>query len=331
MNRVSLWPGLLLVLLGGTALAVGGLDPAPGPAADHAATAQPAYVSHYLVFGTRDASGTPRMLALDFNRTEHDDGRVAYEYKLFVGRGADWSMPVYETWTTAPDAEAPRFPARGGLNPTLTDDGILQVTADLPDLALEVRPGPSAFPFPEDDENGTNRTGHPEFVVRWNGETYRGAGVYERIRPGGAATSPEAAAERERKLDAGASFGLYDWIVLYDDEGRLWHVSQGTLTADFAYQQATGALPGQTRDVLVRWTATAYDKRAQQHRPTAWLVDVPAWRMRVRLQRQGEHRGHGSPRDDGTRPVYVQAGVEGRGLLQGEAHQFFGMVELIRD
>ena len=66
--------------------------------------------SHYLVFGTRDASGTPRMLALDFNRTERDDGRVAYKSKLFVGRGADWSMPVYETWTTTLDAEAPRFP-----------------------------------------------------------------------------------------------------------------------------------------------------------------------------------------------------------------------------
>ena len=32
-------------------------------------------------------------------------------------------MPVYETWTTTPDPEAPRFPARGGLDLTLTDDG----------------------------------------------------------------------------------------------------------------------------------------------------------------------------------------------------------------
>ena len=101
MTRASLWPSLPLVLLGGTALAVGRLDPAPGSAADHAATAASGYTPHYLVFGTRDASGTPRMLALDFNRTERDDGRVAYKSKLFVGRGADWSMPVYETWTTA--------------------------------------------------------------------------------------------------------------------------------------------------------------------------------------------------------------------------------------
>ena len=187
------------------------------------------------------------------------------------------------------------------------------------------------FPFPRDEENSTNRTGHPEFVVRWNGETYRGPGVYERIRPGASGASAEATAERKRQLDADASFGLYDWIVLYDDEGRLWHVSQGTLTADFAYQQATEALPTQTRDVLVRWTATAHDETAQQHRPTAWLVDVPAWSLRVRLQRQGEHRGHGSPRDDGPRPIYVQAGVEGRGLIQGKEHRFFGMVELIRD
>ena len=94
MTRASLLPGLLLMLLGGTVLAVGRLDPAPGSAADHAATAASGYASHYRVFGTRDASGTPRMLALDFNRTERDDGRVAYKSKLFVGRGADWSMPV---------------------------------------------------------------------------------------------------------------------------------------------------------------------------------------------------------------------------------------------
>ena len=101
MTRASLLPGLLLVLVGGTALTFGGLDPSSGSTADHAATAASGYTSHYLVFGTRDASGTPRMLALDFNRTERDDGSVAYEYKLLVGRGADWSMPVYETWTTA--------------------------------------------------------------------------------------------------------------------------------------------------------------------------------------------------------------------------------------
>jgi len=130
-------------------------------------------------------------------------------------------MPVYETWTASPDAEAPRFPARGGLRPTLTDDDILHVTADLPDLALEVRPQPSAFPFPRDDENSTNRTGHSEFVVQWNGTTYRGPGVYERIRPGASGASAEATAERERQLDADATFGLYDWIVLYDEQGRL--------------------------------------------------------------------------------------------------------------
>ena len=217
------------MLLGGTALAVGRLDPAPGSAADHAATAASGYTPHYLVFGTRDASGTPRMLALDFNRTERDDGSVAYKSKLFVGRGADWSMPVYETRTTALDAEAPRFPARGSLDPTLTNDGILHVTAD------------------------------------------------------------------------------------------------------FAYQQATEALPPRTRNVLVRWTATAHDETAQQHRSTAWLVDVLAWEMRVQLRRRSEHRGHGSPRDDGTRPIYVQAGVEGRGLIRGEAHRVFGMVEHIRE
>jgi hypothetical protein len=46
--------------------------------------------------------------------------------------------------------------------------------------------------------------------------------------------------------------------------------------------------------------------------------------MRVQLRRQGEHRGHGPPRDDGPRPIYVQAGVEGRGVIRGEEHQVFG-------
>jgi hypothetical protein len=145
MTRAGLLPGFLLVLLGGTALVFSGLDPSPGPTADHVATAPPAYTSHYLVFGTRDASGTPRMLAVDFNRTERGDGQVAYEYKLFVGRGADWSMPVYETWTTSPDAEIPRFPARGSLDPTLTNDGDqprqgqVRIHRAIQDLGLIVR------------------------------------------------------------------------------------------------------------------------------------------------------------------------------------------------
>ena len=53
MTRAGLLPGFLLLLVGGTALAFGGLDPSPGPTADSAATAPPAYTSHYLVFGTR--------------------------------------------------------------------------------------------------------------------------------------------------------------------------------------------------------------------------------------------------------------------------------------
>jgi hypothetical protein len=60
-------------------------------------------------------------------------------------------------------------------------------------------------------------------------------------------------------------------------------------------------------------------------------VDVPAWQMRVKLRTTGEHRGHGSARSDGTRPTYVQAGVEGTGTVHGQKHRFFGMVEHIRD
>jgi hypothetical protein len=83
--------------------------------------------------------------------------------------------------------------------------------------------------------------------------------------------------------------------------------------------------------VFVCWTATEYDETGRQHRPTAWLVDVPTWSMRVQLDKRGEHRGHGDRRDDGTRPIYVQASVEGRGIVRGEEHRFFGMVEHIRD
>lgn len=46
---------------------------------ESASTSLPSYTSHHLAFGTRDASDTPRMLALDFNRTERDDGPIAYE------------------------------------------------------------------------------------------------------------------------------------------------------------------------------------------------------------------------------------------------------------
>lgn len=294
-------------------------------------TSQGTYQSHYLVFGTQDASGTPRILAIDFNRTERGPNRVDYEYKLFVARGDDWSMPVYETWTADPDT-TPRLPARGGLVPTLTEDGYVQVEVDLPDLSVTVVPQSPRFSF-STREGEASRTGHPQFSVEWNGASYEGPGVYEWIRADATTESEdtEADAEAERQLEESATFGLYDWIVLYDDEGRLWHVSQGSLTNDFGYQAATEALPAQTRDVFVQWGATAYDDKANQHSPATWLVDVPDWKLRVKLEKQGEHRGHGAPRPDGTRPVYVQASVTGRGIIQGEEHQFFGMVEHIRD
>jgi len=319
---------VFLLLLAGL-LVIGGS--APLLAVAQPTAPQSAYQSHYLVFGTQDASGTPRILAIDFNRTERGPDRVDYEYKLFVARGADWSMPIYETWTAEPDT-TPRFPARGGLAPTLTEDGTVRVEVDLPDLSITVVPQSPRFSFSTGDGE-TSRTGHPQFAVDWNGTTYEGRGVYEWIRSA-PTTEPEdreADAEAERRLDENATFGLYDWIVLYDDEGRLWHVSQGSLSDDFGYQAATDALPAQTRDVWVQWTATAYDDTADQHSPTAWLVDVPDWGLRVKLKKQGEHRGHGAPQADGTRPIYVQASASGPGIVQGEKHQFFGMVEHIRD
>jgi len=319
--RVSLLLTACLFVVGGNAAVL--TPPAP--------TAQRAYTSHYLVFGTQDASGTPRILAIDFNRTTHGPDRVDYEYKLFVAEGADWSMPVYDTWTANP-SETPDFPARGGLTPTVTDEGYMRVEVDLPELSITVVPESPGFSFPQESA-GASRTGHPQFRVEWNGTTYRGPGVYEWIRPEASSDSEntEADAEARRQIDEDATFGLYDWIVLYDDEGRLWHVSQGTLSSDFGYQAATETLPAETNDVFVQWLATAYDDTADQHSPTSWLVDVPDWELRVNLRKQGEHRGHGEPQSDGTRPIYVQASVEGRGIIRGEEHQFFGMVEHIRD
>jgi hypothetical protein len=46
----------------------------------------------------------------------------------------------------------------------------------------------------------------------------------------------EEQAEARRQIDDNATFGQYNWLVLYDESGRLWHVSQGALTQDFAYQ-----------------------------------------------------------------------------------------------
>jgi len=327
MNLVrSAIGGILLVGLG---LMGGGT----GGEAVEAATAEsgeplPTYTSHYLVFGTRDASGTPRLLAIDFNRVQEGPDRVSYEYKLFVAEGGDWSMPVYETWEASPSEDP--FPSRGGLTPVRGEDGPLRaVRAQTSDLRLEVRPGDSAFPFPTDDSESGTRTGHPTFSVTWNGTTYEGPGVYEWIETDGAPDPDHPT--RDRQLNDEATFGLYDWIVLYDEKGRLWHVSQGTLTSDLAYQQAVPSLPSQTRDVMVRWTATTRDSLAGLHTPRRWLVDVPAWEMRVALRKDGEHRGHGGERADGTRPIYVQATAVGPGIVQGEEQQFFGMVEHIRD
>ncbi len=326
MHSSRLTVGLVLVF--GIAVVLVAVGTATDADGGREGRGQTGYESHYLVFGARAASGTPRLLAIDFNRTTHESGRVTYEYKLFVARGGEWSMPVYETWESTSDPDV-QFPARGGLRPVLTDEGILRrVKAELSNLSLEVVPEASSFSFPEDaaSEEGT---GHPHMTVTWNGTTYEGPGVYEWISSGSGddLTNPE----RERQLDETASFGLYDWIVLYDDRGHLWHISQGTLSPDFAYQNGSSALPTETDDVLIRWLATEPDPKAHMHSPTRWLVDVPAWQMRVRLRKTGEHRGHGSMRADSTRPIYVQASVQGRGLIRGEDRRFFGMVEHIRD
>lgn len=290
----------------------------------------PSYESHYVVFGVPAASGGPRLLAVDLNRTVRGPDRVGYEYKLFVSRGHDWSMPVYETWTVDPEQSDP-FPPRAGLTPTISENGRIEIVVNRSEHTLHLTTALSSFPFPEEASSSPGGTGHPHVTVEWNGTTHEGPGVYEWIRSDRSGDRAEDDPERERQLDEDATFGLYDWIVLYDEEGRLWHVSQGTLARDFAYQAVSDDLPAETDDVLVRWLATEYDETGRQHSPTAWLVDVPAWDMRVRLEKKGEHRGHGDEQDDGTRPIYVQASAEGPGLVDGEKHQFFGMVEHIRD
>lgn len=282
MRRVRVaGPGLAV----GVLLVLWGMGAVYDPGSRSKAGGQHTYESHYLVFGTRDDSGTSRLLALDLNRTVHGPHRVAYEYKLFVAHGGDWSMPVYETWQVDP-SQSPRFPSQGGLAPSLSKEGVLQrVRADLPDRSLVIRPKNPTFPFPKNRRAAASRTDHPEFAVQWNGTTYEGPGVYEWIQSGPSLsrTSPE----EKRQLDSAATFGLYDWMVLYDEKGRLWQISQGTLTPDFAYQQATEQLPAETHDVHVQWVATQYDAKAEMHSPTQWLVDVPAWGFRVRLRKKG--------------------------------------------
>lgn len=326
LMRHLFWIGLVASGL----LGVGVKEVSVEHAEDAREADRPSYTSHYLVFGTHEAPESPRILAIDFNRTVQSPDRVAYEYKLFVSCDQEWSMPVYETWTVDPE-HTERFPTRAGLAPTIKEDGSIEIEVDRSGLALQVETAPSSFPFPSEQTSGPDGTGHPHVTVEWNGTTYEGPGVYEWIRSNPSAGDNDGDGERERQLDDKETFGLYDWIVLYDDEGRLWHVSQGTLTGDFGYQHGVEHLPAETDDVLVRWLATEYDETGRQHSPTAWLVDVPAWDMRVRLKKEGEHRGHGDSRADGTRPIYVQASAEGPGLVHGEEHQFFGMVEHIRD
>lgn len=329
--HASTWMKKIGAMLAGLLL-LGGWGGARGQAAD--AKAEAAYDSRYLVFGAQDATGTPRIVAIDLNRTAQDDGRVSYEYKVFAAIGGEWTLHAYEKWDVN-SVPADRFPSREGVRPKLhTADQRLRVEVERPGLDLKVEIESPSFVFSSENTRfGTVRTAHPRATVTWNDTVYEGRGVYEWVqeKEGAPSDTKESRPEVERRLDEDATFGLYDWIVLYDEAGRLWQVSQGTLTPDFGYQQGVPDRPSATDDVLVRWVATERDPTGQMHRPTRWLVDVPSWGMRVRLRRRGEHRGHGPKRDDGTRPIYVQATVTGTGRILGRERDVFGMVELIRD
>jgi len=193
-----------------------------------------AYDSRYLVFGARDATGTPRLLAIDLNRTRRHANHVTYEYKPFTATGGDWTLHLYDQWDVDPDT-VDRFPARKGLRPLVMDDGRLQIEATLADLSLQVRMAPLTFAFTtEGSRFGTIRTAHPRSTITWNGTTYERRGVYEWVRGTGRSQTgtDEEQAEARRQIDDNATFGQYNWLVLYDESGRLWHVSQGALTQD---------------------------------------------------------------------------------------------------
>jgi hypothetical protein len=144
-----------------------------------------AYDSRYLVFGARDATGTPRLLAIDLNRTRRHANHVTYEYKPFTATGGDWTLHLYDQWDVDPDT-VDRFPARKGLRPFVMDDGRLQIEATLADLSLQVRMAPLTFAFTtEGSRFGTIRTAHPRSTITWNGTTYERRGVYEWVRGNG--------------------------------------------------------------------------------------------------------------------------------------------------
>ncbi len=307
------------------------LAAATSPAQETGVKRQHRYESRYLVFGFRDQSRRPGIVAMDFNKTFLGGGQATYEYKGWLGHGTDWRMFLYKEWKAAEGPEA--WPSMDGARIFLAGDGAMDVRVDQSAVKLSIRTEPPRFLFREAEESGLVETAHPRIELELAGERFAGRGVYEWVHsdPSRARENPAEAARRRRRLDEGSSFGLYDWIVLYDETGELWQVSQGTQTEAFGYHLDSDIKPRVTHEVLVLWLKTRPDATAKREAPEEWLVDVPAWNFRARLGRVGEHRGHGPPGRGGQRPVYAQIGVQGEGIIDGERRSFFGMIELIED
>lgn len=278
------------------------------------------YASRYLVAVDPVAR---EILATDFNRTQlGDSGRVQFEYKGWRAKEGQWTMFLYEDWST--DAPQLRWPERVGVRLEVSKGGALRIE----DAHGTIRARPGGFPFDaQKNDIGRIRTAH----LRTEGRIRRPA-VYEWVVYDQSPTrvNEEEKAEQSRRIDPHAFFGRYDWIVLVDPEGNMVQLSQGSLTEDFGYRIKDGR-PQEIHDLEVQWLQTEFDSKSKRHVPVRWVVDAPAWGLRAELVELGEHRGHGDPRPDGLRPVYRQVSVAGAGVMDGDRVEFFGMVEAIQD
>lgn len=278
--------------------------------------------SRHLVFGFLGASERPYILAFDFHRTALARNRVTYEYKAWLARGERWEVLLDEKWTGAPAAEL--FPARGGVRPTLGPDEALWVEGRPRQVAFRITMESPRFASRPSGSLGIAQTAHPRVTLTLEGRNITGRAVYEWVR------------RPESKSTAGRGqtepiFGDFDRIVLYDETGNLWQASRGTRTGSFACRVDSAGVPATFPEVRIQWLETRKDAVAGRDSPTRWLLEVPAWKLRARLARTGEHLGHGPPGRDGRRPVYAQIGVSGEGSAQGTQRRFFGVVELIQD
>jgi len=290
------------------------------------------YDSRYLVAGFIDSSGMPTMIAADFNRTQISAGVIAYEYKVFLGRGPDWTMPVFERWE-APGADLEgEWPGTRGVTIEVGVSGALTASVRRPGLALDLDTHPPSFDFvAEKNDVGIIRTAHVSASVTLDGQRHPTVGVLEWVRyeadgQRSRRVNAEEAAERQRSLGGDGVFGYYDWFVLYDADGRLLQASAGTTTEDFAYRLADDGTPQTAGRIESRWLRTE-DVTDASPVPNRWQIDVPDWGLRTQLHAIGEDRGRGSPDADGFRPVYRQVGVAGHAVVGGRPTQIFGMVE----